>query len=106
LLENAHVRGGSPDIHNQGVAHTGQEGGAPQGVGGSGGDREHRVFAGVIDGHQGAVVLGDEQVRLHTVIPQHVLKRPVSPIGDAGNRCIQDGGVFPFQDADAADLAG
>ena len=104
VLEDADVRGRATDVDDRAIPLAGKEGGAAHRVRRARGERRHRVALGVVDAHERAVVLGEEDRRLELEFAQ----RGVEGVDDAQREVAQtrvdDRGVLALEQPRATDL--
>jgi hypothetical protein len=102
--QHADIGGGAADVGHQRIRHPGEERGAADAVGRAAADGQHRIAQGLVQAHQGAVVLREERHRPQAVRGQRVLHRTGHVAGHPGQGAVQDGGVLPLEQPDRADL--
>ncbi len=102
--EHSDVGRCATDVGDERVVGAAQERRAPDRVGRTRPDRQHRIAQRVVERHQRAVVLGEERRRAQT----ERLQRPVERSGDvrrhAHERRVEHGRVLTLDQAEGSDL--
>ena len=104
--QHADVRGGAAHVDDDGVRPAGQVRGAAEAVRRAGADGENREPQRVLQGHQRAVVLGEEEVGADAAPVQGPLQRARHVPRHAQQGAVEDGGVLSLDQAQGADLVG
>ena len=107
ILDDPQVGGGAAYVDDDGILQLAQVACPSDGVGGAAGDGQDGVAAGVLHGHEGAVVLGQVHVRVGDALPFQALGEPFGePLRHLPQGGVQDGGVLSFNQTHGADLTG
>ena len=104
MLQDADVGGRAADIDNCAVSLAGEKGCAAHRVRRTGGKGRHRVALRVVDAHERAVVLGEEDRRIQRKLGESGVECLDDPRGKLAEAGVHDRGVLSFQEAGAADL--
>jgi hypothetical protein len=102
LPKMAEIRGGAANVDHNRFFDSGEIGGPAHRVGGTGRKAVDRKRSGAGSLRDGAVVLGDEQRRRQPDPALGGLEAADSLLGKGDQRRVQDRGILPLEQADAA----
>ena len=107
VLDDAQIRGRAAHIDHDGVFHPDQICRPADGVCGAAGDGQDGIAPGILHGHQRPVVLREVDLGVgHALFSQRLRKALSKRFRHLIQRRVQDGGVFPLDQAHGADLTG
>jgi hypothetical protein len=97
VLQGTDIGGRATHIHDHRIPKPGEFGGSPDTIGRAGGNRENGGAQRLIERHEGAAVLGQEEVGHDSVSRDGCTKGPHSAGYDPHERRVEDGGILALQ---------